>query len=362
MRAATTIFFLLCLASGGLWSLTPPQQHQSATASPSRGTSAVFSINPSDIALSANQGQHFEVTDPDGKFVAVRWSVSGTGCSESDCGTIDNDGNYLAPEELSRPLDVVVEAVFVSDANHSLFTKIQLKPDPEDFRSASVSAAQKETTQSPVSNIGLSTPPLRNTIPGTQEDAKAAPKKDLVITYRDGKLKIDADNTTLAAVLNAIAQKTGAAINVPAGSGLEPIVEHSELAGPDDVLTQLLTGSPFNFIIVNSPGKPSQLAEVILSMRAEGTNSVNAAAIPQTRSVPPVTEAETDSAIAAVPGLPADATPSTTAQEHLSPDAIEQMMKDKAQQIRAMMQAQAGQDSAQPTSEPSVQPPNPQQQ
>jgi hypothetical protein len=348
-----------------MWARTPPQ-HQNGIVSPSRGTPAGFSINPGDIALLANQGQHFEVTDPNGKFVPVHWSLSGASCSESTCGTIDDNGNYLAPEELTHEVDVVLEAILASDLKHTLFTRIQLKPDPDSVSRPMARVRSTEIVQSALQRgntdvhpeIQRSAPP--NSIPAGGAAAVSSPKPGLVVTYRDDKLKIDAENTTLAAVLHAIAQKTGAVINVPAGAGLEPIVEHSGLARPDDVLTQLLTGSPFNFIIVNSPGKPSQLAEVILSMRSEGTNSVNAAAIPQTVPVPPATDAGTEEAAAPVPGVPASALSSAT-QEHLSPDAIEQMMKDKAQQIRAMSQAQAAQDSAQTNSQPS-EPPTPQQQ
>lgn len=360
-----TIASVLCFAFLRVQALAPPQQHHNPTASDSKGTAAGFSINPSDIALAANQGQHFEVTDPNGKFVAVRWVVSGSSCSGSDCGTIDSDGNYLAPEELTRPLDVVLEAVLLSDVKHTLFTRIQLAPDPGDLNSTlpkTVSSASTEPSADQGKTGQIQVQPPSNSVPAATVEATAAPKPGLAVTYRDGKLKIDAENTTLAAVLNAIAQKTGAVINVPPGSGFEPVVEHAGPALPDEILTQLLTGSPFNFIIVNSPQKPSRLTEVLLSMRAVGAGAVSAAAIaPAVRQPMAAESEEPESPPVTVP----PATTASTSQEHLSPDEIEQMMKEKAREIREMAQQQQEQEGAQQNNQqnpPQTTPPNTQPQ
>lgn len=92
-------------------------------------------------------------------------------------------------------------------------------------------------------------------------------KPGVSVSYQNGDLTINAENTTLAAVLESIAKKTGAVIDVPAGSGLERIVDHIGPAPPSDVLTQLLNGSHFNFVIVSSPEHPNVPAQVLLSMR-----------------------------------------------------------------------------------------------
>ena len=97
------------------------------------------------------------------------------------------------------------------------------------------------------------------------------------VVYRDGQLTIDARNATLADLLKLIAEKTGATIDIPPGSGLERIVEHAGPGTPNDVLTQLLNGSHYNFILVNSPQNPNALAQVLLSLQQE---SPNPAALP----------------------------------------------------------------------------------
>jgi len=90
-----------------------------------------------------------------------------------------------------------------------------------------------------------------------------------VVTYANGQLTINAENLTLAALLKLIAEKTGAVIDLPPGTGHERIFEHAGPGKPNDVLTQLLNGSHFNFVIVNSPQDPnaSRRARVLLRRR-----------------------------------------------------------------------------------------------
>lgn len=85
-----------------------------------------------------------------------------------------------------------------------------------------------------------------------------------VVTYRDGQLAINAENSTLAEVLQLVAEKTGALIDVPPGSGLERIVEHTGPGHTEDVLARLLNGSAFDFVIVGSSRSPRGPIQVLL--------------------------------------------------------------------------------------------------
>jgi hypothetical protein len=110
-------------------------------------------------------------------------------------------------------------------------------------------------------NAELPPPDTTATAPvGTVVSTQDSP----VVTYRDGQLTIDAVNSTLAAVLGLVAEKTGAVIDVPVGSGLDRIVEHTGPGRADDVLARLLNGSPFDFIIVGSSQHPHDLTQVLL--------------------------------------------------------------------------------------------------
>jgi hypothetical protein len=86
-----------------------------------------YVILPSEATVAANQTQHFGVVDANGKAVAVRWNISGLGCYESACGTIDEQGMYHPPNNLPQPRVVTLEGVVVSDPRYSVLTEIRLE-------------------------------------------------------------------------------------------------------------------------------------------------------------------------------------------------------------------------------------------
>ncbi len=257
----------------------------------------------------------------------MHWDVSGISCSGSACGTVDEDGTYRAPQSMAKPFVIVLEGVLASDAKHSVLTRIQLAPAPVATRVPSPAAAVAEF--SPLISHG----PL--------------------VAYQGGQLTIDAENSTLAAVLEKVAEKTGAVIDVPPGSGLDPIVEHAGPGPANDVLTQLLNGSHFNFIIVDSPQYPDEPVQVLLSVKesADTPKSVPAPE-PTVAAAPELTPAD-DGASLTAPPTPQPAPVSATAAasgapaEKPSPEALGQMMRDRARQIRENAQQQQQQEQQQ---------------
>jgi hypothetical protein len=145
----------------------------------------------------------------------------------------------------------------------------------------------------------------------------------LSVTYKDGQLRIDAENETLADVLRMIAKKIGAAIDVPPGTGVERIVEHSGPAPTADLLAELLNGSPFNFIIVSSPQNPSEVQRILLSLREQ--------------TQPPAPEVvEANSAVNdAAPSPSPPVTPSSSSRPAMSAEQVQALMREKADWIRA---------------------------
>ena len=524
-RIAAAVVLLACFGGGELWAQTAPQKlivHRSTRAIPHR-----FIVHPNEATVAVNQTQHFEVTDAQGNPVAVRWNVSGIGCSGLDCGTIDDEGNYRTPPSLPKPHVVTVEGVLLADPNYSVLTQVRLEDSITAAGSAApgqVAAAKTRPSTAPeverkilASNSGF--PPLPNAIAaapavgrqlasnselprlptvvaaapvvgrqnlagkaesmplpnvvaaapaigqpsrgrsveletpsvvaaapavgrpnlatkaeslppnviapaptvGRQSPARKAeslptnviapaptvgaqslariveltpqptivaelgpippkipigktqplaasvvgrpsaagggvlsPMPDAaaavpggtavstqrgpVVTYRDGQLTIDAENSTLAAVLALVAEKTGAVIDIPPGSGQERIFEHTGPAPANDVLERLLNGSPFNFIIVSSPQHPNQPAEVLLSLHGPDTETPSVAVVPPKPSLsPPLwTPPETPASTAAVLSLPVDTPP----KEPLSPEALGEMMKERARLLRDQLQKQ----------------------
>jgi hypothetical protein len=166
-----------------------------------------------------------------------------------------------------------------------------------------------------------------------------SPQHADVVTYRDGQLTIDAENSTLAAVLELVAAKTGAVIEVPPGSGLERIVEHTGPGRADDVLAQLLNGSNFDFIIVGTPQRPHDPAQVLLSVRRAETVASPAAELPKIVSASPLWTPPAPAPAAAILPIPTDAG-NLPPKESLTPEALGKMMREKAQQLRDQVQQQ----------------------
>ena len=169
-RIAAAVVLLACFGGGELWAQTAPQKlivHRSTRAIPHR-----FIVHPNEATVAVNQTQHFEVTDAQGNPVAVRWNVSGIGCSGLDCGTIDDEGNYRTPPSLPKPHVVTVEGVLLADPNYSVLTQVRLEDSITAAGSAApgqVAAAKTRPSTAPeverkilASNSGF--PPLPNAI------------------------------------------------------------------------------------------------------------------------------------------------------------------------------------------------------
>jgi hypothetical protein len=92
----------------------------------------------------------------------------------------------------------------------------------------------------------------------------------LMVTFSNGLLTINANKANLSQVLFAIHQRTGADIAIPAGAEQEQVVTELGPAPAPEVLSHLLNGSKFNFLILSAANDPSTLDRVILSARPEG--------------------------------------------------------------------------------------------
>jgi hypothetical protein len=111
-------------------------------------------------------------------------------------------------------------------------------------------------------------------VPSTPAQAAAVqtppPPPPLVVSFKSGLLKVNANRASLSQVLFAIHERTGAEIAIPAGAEQEQVVADLGPAAAPDVLTHLLNGSKFNFLILSSATDPAILDRVILSARPDG--------------------------------------------------------------------------------------------
>ncbi len=134
----------------------------------------------------------------------------------------------------------------------------QMVPTPRPIISAVI--AHPAHTITPVSHAPISTP-----LP-----SKPAPR--LNVNFQNGQLTIWANKATLAEVLSEIHRQTGAEIPIPADAGQDQVIANLGPAPARDVLTALLNGSRFNFILVGSDRDATQLKSVILITRGEGAS------------------------------------------------------------------------------------------
>ena len=171
---AASLLTFLAAAESGPSAQTVPQKltvQRSMRAVPRK-----FAIHPNGAIIGANQAQRFDVTDAEGNPVAVRWNVSGVGCSGATCGTVDAQGVYRTPPTLPKPGVVVLEGVLVSDPKHSVLTEIRL----EASASSNVKAAPVEASgqrQKPLDAPVLQgqSMPRRNEAPPLPHAVAAAP-------------------------------------------------------------------------------------------------------------------------------------------------------------------------------------------
>ncbi len=102
-------------------------------------------------------------------------------------------------------------------------------------------------------------------------EVPSPPRPALAVSFRDGLLTISANKVNLSEVLFAVHQRTGAEVAIPAGAEQEQVVAELGPAPAPEVLSRLLNGSRFNFLILSSSSDPRILDRVILSSRPEGS-------------------------------------------------------------------------------------------
>lgn len=88
------------------------------------------------------------------------------------------------------------------------------------------------------------------------------------VTYQNGLLSIQAQNSTLSSILSAVRVRTGARVEMPADTANDRAAAQLGPGNPRDVLASLLQGSRFDYIVIGSPTDPDALAEIILTPHA----------------------------------------------------------------------------------------------
>jgi len=169
MRIALAAGLLACFGLPALSASTSPAPAGLTVQRSTRVFPHRFNVHPDGATVAANQTQRFEVTDAQGKTVAVHWNVSGLGCSGLACGSVDDQGIYHTPSTLPHPGVVILEGVLDSNPNYSVLTQIELVPVAKTGVAPSV-------TPAPAQVAGAKTPKTQSiaapTLSGSQDIAR----------------------------------------------------------------------------------------------------------------------------------------------------------------------------------------------
>jgi len=109
-------------------------------------------------------------------------------------------------------------------------------------------------------------PPQAVVPPRPEQMTPVAP----LVTYQNGQLSIQAQNSTLSSILSAVRTSTGARVEMPADTANDRAAAQLGPGNPRDVLASLLQGSRFDYIVIGSPSDPDALSEIILTPHAGG--------------------------------------------------------------------------------------------
>lgn len=100
------------------------------------------------------------------------------------------------------------------------------------------------------------------------------------VTYDGGQLTIYAPNSTLADILSAVRARVGTKVEFPASASQERVAIQLGPGSPRAVLTELLAGSPFDYLLLGSDQDPNAVTQVTLMRRESGATTAAAGNIP----------------------------------------------------------------------------------
>ena len=142
-------------------------------------------------------------------------------------------------------------------------------------------AERLKTSSTPVENKNLkATPvPVAAVVPEVPPPAPPAPvqtpAKAPEIAW-DGKLlTIDAENSTLSDILLGIRARTGASVEMPPSASAERVAVHLGPAPVREVISSLLYGTEYDYLIQASESDEHGLQKVIITARGKGDDMSN---------------------------------------------------------------------------------------
>lgn len=131
---------------------------------------------------------------------------------------------------------------------------------------------QQKTEQPAPPSLPAYTPAPLQPLPLDQVPAVAP-----LVHFEGGALTIEAHNATLADVLKAVRQQTGADFEIPLNA-TERVVADLGPGPARDVLAQLLNGTHFNYVMVGSLTDPTAVQRILLTPKSGAPDTPTTAA------------------------------------------------------------------------------------
>jgi len=272
LRAAASL--LLCAAAG----LFAPIPGQAQAVSSVRSVQVLSKQNPLEIEIEGSESlipQAQILSDPDRLVVDFANAVPGAQLRNQTLNSQEIKSVRVGLFSSKPPVTRVVldlngpQAYQIFPSGRTVIIKIG-SGRSQISRSSASPAALVNTTYH-VGSLEITPPP---------------PPPPLVVTFQSGLLTITSNQATLSEVLFEVHRRTGAEIAIPAGAEQEKVVAALGPAPAPEVLSHLLNGSRFNFLILSSASDPRSLDRVILSARPEGTAPVYSAQSPAVAQSP----------------------------------------------------------------------------
>ena len=169
-----------------------------------------------------------------------------------------------------------------ADAQASRLKRLQKQPPPKTIVLSTTDGVVSEPRPTPAPRTA---PPLV-TIEVEQSPAQPPVTQAPVVSWDGKQLTIDAENTSLSEILLAIRSRTGASIEMPPSTSSERVAVHMGPAPVREVLSSLLYGTDFNYVIQSSDGDEEGLGKVIITAREkDGSEDASASNTPAGRGV-----------------------------------------------------------------------------
>jgi len=137
--------------------------------------------------------------------------------------------------------------------------------------SASCASGQQQAATAQTANAAVASPPAESrTMP-------ELPPKPAKVVCNGDQLTITADNSTLGSILAAVHGCAGVQIDIPDGATTSRVFDHLGPGSIRQVLTTLLNGTDFDYVIGSSVSNPQKIETILLTLRTSDTPAGNAA-------------------------------------------------------------------------------------